>query len=174
MFLFKLFKKGIEMARRCELVGTGVMSGNNISHSHRKTRRRFLPNLHELTFKSDALGVNITLRITPSTLRTVNKYGNIDAFLVNTRVAKLTDEAKKLRNRVVKALEKKGQLDIVKIKRKVSKKKDTPSKKATKKLAKAKGEVKTEKKAEVKKETKVSKPKKTAAKKTTKTKAKSE
>lgn len=103
------------MSRRCDLLGTGVMSGNKVSHSNRKTRRRFLPNLKTLSFKSDALGSNLSLKITTATLRTVNKYGSIDAFLVNCRHAKLTELGQKLKLQIKKKLIKLGKLDEVKI-----------------------------------------------------------
>jgi large subunit ribosomal protein L28 len=112
------------MSRRCDLIAkVGVMSGNNVSHSNRKTRRRFLPNLCQASFNSEALGVSVNLRVAASTLRTVNKYGNIDNFLVNYRYAGLTDEARRLRNKIVKSLVKKSKFDELKVKsRKVSKK----------------------------------------------------
>lgn len=103
------------MSKRCELLAVGVMSGNKVSHSNRKTRRRFLPNLKEISFKSDALGVDINLKIAASTLRTVNKFGNIDSFLVNYPYAKLTTKGKKLRVQIKKKLVKLGKLDEVKI-----------------------------------------------------------
>jgi len=109
------------MARRCDLLGVGVMSGNKVSHSNRKTRRKFLPNIKSISFKSDVLGVDVALDIAASTLRTVNKYGNIDNFLVNTRFAHLTDSAKKLRTQIKKKLIKKGALDEVKFPRKEKK-----------------------------------------------------
>ena len=111
------------MSRRCDLISAvGVMSGNNVSHSNRKTKRRFLPNLCQNSFFSDALGVKINLKVAASTLRTVNKYGNIDNFLVNYRFNKLTESAQNLRNQVKKSLVKKGTFEEVKIKsRKVSK-----------------------------------------------------
>ena len=103
------------MSRRCELLGTGVMSGNQISHSNRKTRRRFLPNLKTVAFKSEALGTDVTLKVTAASIRTVNKYGNIDNFLVNCRNNKLTESAQKLRLQIKKKLIKLGKLEEVKI-----------------------------------------------------------
>ncbi|MFT5703405.1 MAG: large subunit ribosomal protein L28 [Rickettsiales bacterium] len=104
------------MSRRCDLIAKiGVMSGNNVSHSNRKTRRRFLPNLCDLTFGSEALGVNLNLKVAASTLRTINKYGNIDNFLVNYRFNQLSVEGKQIRNKIKKALIKKGQFEEVKI-----------------------------------------------------------
>lgn len=103
------------MSRRCELLGTGVMSGNKISHSNRKTRRRFLPNLRTVSFKSDALGIDVTLKVTAASIRTVNKYGDIDNFLINCRNDKLTASAKKLRLQIKKKLIEEGKLEEVKI-----------------------------------------------------------
>lgn len=103
------------MSKKCDLLGIGVMSGNNVSHSNRKTRRRFLPNLRDVSLRSDTLGVDLNLKIAVSTLRTVNKFGNIDSFLVNCRFAKLTDGAKKIRNKIKKKLIKTGKFSEVKI-----------------------------------------------------------
>jgi large subunit ribosomal protein L28 len=122
------------MSRICELLAVGVMSGNKVSHSNRKTRRRFLPNLKTISFKSDALGSDLTLKIAASTLRTVNKYGSIDNFLVNHRYAKFTDLAKKLRVQIKKKLIKLGKLEEVKI---VKEKKVLVKKESKKKVAKA-------------------------------------
>ena len=122
------------MSRKCDLLAVGVMVGNKVSHSNRKTRRRFLPNLKEISFKSETLGSDLNLRIAASTLRTVNKYGNIDNFLVNYRYAKLTDLAKKLRVQIKKKLVKSGKLaevQIAKEKKEVKK----PVKKIAKKSA---------------------------------------
>ena len=105
------------MSRRCDLISAvKVMSGNNVSHSNRKTRRKFYPNLHNLAFPSNVLGVKVRLKVAASTLRTVNKYGDIDNFLINYRFAKLTDLGKKLRNKVKKLLIAKNQFDAVKVK----------------------------------------------------------
>jgi large subunit ribosomal protein L28 len=109
------------MSKRCDLLNVSPVSGNNVSHSNRKTKRRFLPNLNKLSFKSEALGIKINLKIAASTLRTINKYGNIDNFLVNYRFNKLSETAIKYRSKITKALAKKGELENLKIKsRKVS------------------------------------------------------
>lgn len=123
------------MSRKCDILGIGVMSGNNVSHSNRKTKRRFLPNLKNVSLKSEALGVSVNIKVAASTLRTINKYGSIDNFLVNYRFAKLTSQAQKLRNQVKKKLIKIGKLDEVKI---INEKKVTvakPSKRQAKKAA---------------------------------------
>lgn len=119
------------MSRRCELLAVGVMSGNKISHSNRKTRRRFLPNLKTIAFKSDSLGCELNLKVAASTLRTVNKFGGIDNFLVNYPYAKLTLAARKLRTQIKKKLVKLGKLDEVKL-APVAKKR-APKKEAAKK-----------------------------------------
>ena len=103
------------MSRRCELLGVGVMVGNKVSHSNRKTRRRFLPNLKTISFQSDALGVSVSLKVTAATLRTVNKHGDLDSFLVNCRHAKLTESAQKLRLKIKKKLIKLGKYEEVRI-----------------------------------------------------------
>lgn len=78
------------------------MSGNKVSHSNRKTRRRFLPNLKSISLFSEALGSNLNLRIATSTLRTINKYGNIDNFLVSYRFNKLSEKAQSIRLKIKK------------------------------------------------------------------------
>ena len=103
------------MSRRCELLAIGVMTGNKVSHSNRKTRRRFLPNLKNISFKSETLGCDLNLKIAASTLRTVNKYGSIDNFLVNYRCAKLSKTAQKLRVKIKRKLIKEGRLSEVQI-----------------------------------------------------------
>ncbi len=70
------------MARRCELTGKGVMSGNNVSHAVNRTRRRFLPNLVNVTLQSESLDRMVRLRISAAALRTVEHRGGLDAFLL--------------------------------------------------------------------------------------------
>ena len=70
------------MARRCELTGKGVMVGNNVSHALNRTRRRFLPNLVNVTLISDALNRPVKLRISAAALRSVEHRGGLDAFLL--------------------------------------------------------------------------------------------
>ena len=90
------------MSRRCAISGTGVMSGNNVSHAMNHSRRRFLPNLQVVRLQSDILGERIRMRLTTRAMRTVDKKAGIDAFPLNTPARKLTDEAKKLKRRIVK------------------------------------------------------------------------
>ena len=96
------------MARRCAATGRGVQSGNNVSHANNKTRRRFLPSLHQVTLISDVLRQNVRLRVTTHGLRTIEKRGGIDAFLLSTPIAKLQPEAATLKRRIKKAQAKKA------------------------------------------------------------------
>jgi large subunit ribosomal protein L28 len=73
------------MARRCELTGKGVMTGNNVSHAKNRTRRRFLPNLQQASMMSESLGKPISLRVCVAAIRTVEKNGGIDAFLLKAK-----------------------------------------------------------------------------------------
>jgi len=91
------------MARRCDATGRGVQSGNNVSHANNKTRRRFLPNLHQVTLLSDTLRERVRLRLTTNGLRTVEKRGGLDAFLLSTPNAKLEPTALRLKRRLKKA-----------------------------------------------------------------------
>ena len=91
------------MARRCALTGKGVQAGNNVSHAHNKTRRRFLPNLQVASLMSTALGESVKLRLTTNALRTVEHKGGLDEFLLDTRDVNLTPEMVRLKKRVRKA-----------------------------------------------------------------------
>lgn len=102
------------MSKVCELLGVSIQTGNNVSHSNRKTKRRFYPNLRNVAFKSDVLGVKLNLKVATSTLRTINKYGNIDSFLVNYKFSGLSAAAQTLRNKIKKKLIKSDNLDSVK------------------------------------------------------------
>ena len=91
------------MARRCAATGRGVQTGNNVSHANNKSRRRFLPSLHQVTLLSDVLRQRVRLRVTSNGLRTIEKRGGIDGFLLNTPTAKLQPEAQMLKRRIKKA-----------------------------------------------------------------------
>jgi large subunit ribosomal protein L28 len=92
------------MARRCELTGKGVMTGNNVSHALNRTRRRFLPNLLNVTLISDVLGRSVKLRISANALRTVEHRGGLDAFLVKANDDELSPNALSLKREVRAAL----------------------------------------------------------------------
>ncbi len=91
------------MARRCEITGKGVLSGNNVSHANNKTRRRFLPNLQQVSMLSDILNVTVRMRISTRAMRTVEHNGGIDAFLLTTPNRDLPEEAQVLKRRIVRA-----------------------------------------------------------------------
>jgi len=95
------------MSRRCEMTGTGVQSGNNVSHANNKSRRRFLPNLQEQSLLSDTFGFAVSLRMSTRAIRTVERNGGIDAFLIGTRNSKLPPAALSLKRRILKAQVKK-------------------------------------------------------------------
>ena len=91
------------MARRCELTGKQVQTGNNVSHAHNRTRRRFLPNLQHASLTSAALGETARLRVTAYALRAVDHKGGLDAYLLATSDDKLSRTARRLKRRVEKA-----------------------------------------------------------------------
>jgi len=90
------------MAKRCEISGTGVMSGNNVSHANNRTRRRFLPNLQVVSLMSEALNKIFKLKVCSKTLRSIEHNGGLDSYLEKTADAKLSDEAKKIKKSIAK------------------------------------------------------------------------
>ncbi len=90
------------MSRVCELTGVGPMVGHNVSHSNRKTKRRFLPSVLPATFRSEALGQAFRLRVSRAALRTVDYKGGIDAFLTGAKAADLSPRAVKLKKQIAK------------------------------------------------------------------------
>jgi len=92
------------MARRCELTGKEVQFGCNVSHSMRHTNRRFEPNIQKVSLSSEVLGRKLSMRIAASTLRTVQKKGGLDAFLLKTPAVKLMPGAQKLKRQIHKKL----------------------------------------------------------------------
>ena len=93
------------MARRCDFSGKGVQAGNNVSHANNRTRRRFLPNLQQTSMLSDALGPTVQFRLSTQTIRTIEKRGGLDAYLLSTPNDKLGQRGRQLKRRVKKALE---------------------------------------------------------------------
>jgi len=91
------------MSRVCELTGKGPMVGNNVSHANNKTKRRFLPNLTDVTLMSETLGRGVKLRISTSALRSVDHRGGLDAFLAKASDADLSARALKLKKAIAKA-----------------------------------------------------------------------
>ena len=96
------------MSRRCELTGKAVQTGNHVSHSNIKTRRRWLPNLNQATLSSDALGRSFRFRVTAAALRTVDHRGGLDAFLLKQREDTLSPRAVKVKRELEKHLAEKA------------------------------------------------------------------
>ncbi|MBC2834253.1 50S ribosomal protein L28 [Paragemmobacter straminiformis] len=90
------------MSRVCELTGKGPMSGNTVSHANNKSRRRFLPNLNDVTLISDALGQSFKLRVSAAGLRTVDHRGGLDAFLAKAKDDELSDRARAIKKEIAK------------------------------------------------------------------------
>jgi large subunit ribosomal protein L28 len=90
------------MSRRCELTGKAVQSGNKVSHSNRKTRTRFLPNLCQVTLISDTLGRSVRLRVAAAALRSVEHRGGLDNFLVKQSDGDLSSDAVVLKREIIK------------------------------------------------------------------------
>lgn len=91
------------MARRCELTGKGVLTGNNVSHAHNKSRRRFLPNLCNVTLISEALGRSVRLKVSAHALRSVEHRGGLDAFVLAAKDNELSMKARRLKRELQKA-----------------------------------------------------------------------
>lgn len=90
---------------QCALTGKKVQFGNNVSHSKRRTRRTFNPNIQKVTFTSSVLGCDISLKISVRALRTVQKKGGLDSFLIKTADKDLAEEGLRLKRRVLKRLQ---------------------------------------------------------------------
>ena len=89
------------MSMKCELTGKKYLNGNNVSHAKNKTKRRFLPNLQKVSFISEKLGRIIQLKVSTSSIRTVEKKGGLDNFLLNTSNEKLPPKAKKIKKQIL-------------------------------------------------------------------------
>lgn len=96
------------MSRRCQVTGKGVLTGNNVSHAHNKSRRRFLPNLQEATLLSDILSAPVRMRLSTQGLRTIEHNGGLDSFLLGTPNRKLTPEALVIKRRILRVQERKA------------------------------------------------------------------
>jgi len=92
------------MSRRCELTGKSAQVGHKVSHSNIKTKRRFLPNLLNVTMISDSLGRSVRLRVSANALRSVDHRGGLDAFLAKARAAELSPRALDLKRQIAKKL----------------------------------------------------------------------
>ncbi len=99
---FNIFRKVCAMARRCELTGKAVLTGNNVSHAKNRSRRRFLPNLCDVSLTSETLGQQIKLRVSAAALRTVEHRGGLDAFLAKAKDEELSSEALRVKKLIAK------------------------------------------------------------------------
>ncbi|TNC50079.1 50S ribosomal protein L28 [Rubellimicrobium rubrum] len=90
------------MSRKCELTGKGPMSGHNVSHANNKTKRRFLPNLQDVTLESESLGRSFRLRISNHALRSVDHRGGLDAFLKKAKDEELSADALRIKKEIAK------------------------------------------------------------------------
>ena len=85
------------MARVCALTGKKVLFGNKVSHANNKTRRKFLPNLQKVSFLSDLLGLSVKIKLSTHAVRTVEKNGGLDNYLLKTSSSVLSDKMKKMK-----------------------------------------------------------------------------
>jgi large subunit ribosomal protein L28 len=90
------------MSRRCELTGKMALTGHKVSHSNRKSKRRFLPNLCNVTLISDTLGRSVRLRITANALKSVDHRGGLDAFLLKAKDAELAPRVLDLKRQIAR------------------------------------------------------------------------
>jgi large subunit ribosomal protein L28 len=95
-------KEDFAMSRRCELTAKGPQVGHKVSHSNIKTKRRFLPNLCNVTFISDALGRNVRLRVSTNAIKTVDHNGGLDTFLLKAKAENLSPKALDLKRAIQK------------------------------------------------------------------------
>jgi large subunit ribosomal protein L28 len=93
------------MSRKCELTGTGPIVGNRVSHSNIKTLRRYLPNLVDVTLHSETLNRGFSLRVVAKALRTVDKVGGLDVYLMKADEKVLSPAAVKIKRQLEKAAE---------------------------------------------------------------------
>ena len=93
------------MTKKCDLTGKHSMTGNNVSHANNKTKRKFFPNLQSVSLYSEQLESKLSFKVAASTLRTVEKSGGIDKFLLNSNSNNLSDLAKKYRKNILKKLD---------------------------------------------------------------------
>ena len=88
------------MSKKCELTGKIPLEGHKVSHANNKTKRRFLPNLKKVIFKSDILKKNIKLNVTNAALRTVDFKGGLDKYLLTAKNSNLSKKVKKLKTSI--------------------------------------------------------------------------
>ena len=89
------------MVNKCSITRKKPLTGNNVSHAVNKTKRRFYPNLHNVSFFSEILGKKIKLKVSSRGIKTVEKNGGIDNFVINSKNSDLTEEILKLKKLLV-------------------------------------------------------------------------
>ena len=89
------------MSKKCELTGKKPAKGHNVSHANNKTKRRFLPSIKKVKFRSELLKKNIKLNVSNNALRTVDFKGGIDNFLKTSKNFKLSKKAKKFKTEII-------------------------------------------------------------------------
>jgi len=89
------------MSKKCELTGKSPLKGHKVSHANNKVKRKFLPNLKKVTFKSDILKRNIKLNVSNAALRTVDYKGGLDLYLKSSKCLKLSPKDKKLKKKII-------------------------------------------------------------------------
>ncbi len=92
------------MSRKCDLTGKSVQTGNNVSHAKNRTKRRFLPNLNNVSLSSETLKKSFKFKISSSALRTVDKLGGLDEFLKKADDKKLSNEALKVKKDIIRSV----------------------------------------------------------------------
>ncbi|MBA1339736.1 MAG: large subunit ribosomal protein L28 [Pelagibacterales bacterium] len=88
------------MSKKCELTGKSPLKGHRVSHANNKTKRKFIPNLKKVTFKSSILKRNIKLRVSNAAVRTVDYKGGLDSFLKSAKSFRLSPKVKKLKKKI--------------------------------------------------------------------------
>ena len=94
------------MSRRCELTGKGTQVGHNVSHANNKTKRVYRPNLQVIDLASEILGNSYKLKIAMNTLRSVDKVGGLDPYLLKAKDGVLSPKALRLKRAIAKKLAK--------------------------------------------------------------------
>ena len=98
--IYILLRKS-DMSKKCELTGKSPLKGHRVSHANNKVKRKFLPNLKKVTFKSDVLKRNIRLNVSNAALKTVDYKGGLDDFLKTVKTYKLSKRAKRFKNQII-------------------------------------------------------------------------
>ena len=99
--IYTVIQKNRAMSRKCELTGKSPLKGHKVSHANNKTKRKFLPNLKKVTFMSDFLKKNIKLNVTNAALRSVDKKGSLDLFLLDAKIVNLSPRVKKIKKLLI-------------------------------------------------------------------------